>query len=208
MPRCLYVSQVVEGVTLAGRDMVVVMKHATRALLLLSCYGWAACASAKRLITFGDSITDNGNGTNSYVQAYFSQLLGQNITAVSLPLIVWPYAVLILCRSTLCILYAHHPTTCSTVCGSCMTVLVQLCRSPSIGCFRCPINAISAGLFQLHSTSADHSVWHGSRTLQAPFSRMGAGPMGPSGQVQYHALPYVHALLMPASKHLCTSTVL
>ena len=64
---------------------MVVMKRASCALLVLCC-GWAACASAKRLITFGDSITDNGNGTNSYVQAYFSQLLGQNITAASSPL--------------------------------------------------------------------------------------------------------------------------
>ena len=52
-------------------------------ILLLLCYGWATCASGKRLITFGDSITDNGNGTNSFVQAYFSKLLGQNVTAVS-----------------------------------------------------------------------------------------------------------------------------
>ena len=61
-----------------------------RALLLIAvlCYAWACCASAKRLIAFGDSITDNGNGTNSFVQAYFSQLLGQNVTAVSLPILL------------------------------------------------------------------------------------------------------------------------
>ena len=52
-------------------------------IVLLLCYSRATCASGKRLITFGDSITDNGNGTNSFVQAYFSKLLGQNVTAVS-----------------------------------------------------------------------------------------------------------------------------
>ncbi len=59
------------------------MKKPALHLVSLLCYAWACCASAKRLIAFGDSITDNGNGTNSFVQAYFSQLLGQNITAVS-----------------------------------------------------------------------------------------------------------------------------
>jgi hypothetical protein len=50
-------------------------------LLLLGC-AWTSCTLASRLITFGDSITDNGNGTNAFVQAYFSHLLGQNVTAV------------------------------------------------------------------------------------------------------------------------------
>ena len=53
-------------------------------LLLLLGSAWSSSAVAKRLIVFGDSISDNGNGTNAMVQAYFSQLLGQNVTAVSL----------------------------------------------------------------------------------------------------------------------------
>lgn len=44
----------------------------------------ASTASAKKLIAFGDSITDNGNGTNLIVQAYYSQLLNQPVTAVRL----------------------------------------------------------------------------------------------------------------------------
>ena len=61
------------------------MKGSRLVLLLLGC-AWTSCTSAKRLITFGDSITDNGNGTNAFVQAYFSHLLGQNVTAVSSPI--------------------------------------------------------------------------------------------------------------------------
>ena len=59
------------------------MVHAAlSALLFLS---GALCASSKRLICFGDSITDNGNGTNFVVQAYYSKLLGQPVTAVGHP---------------------------------------------------------------------------------------------------------------------------
>ncbi|KAK9918501.1 hypothetical protein WJX75_004512 [Coccomyxa subellipsoidea] len=45
----------------------------------------ASAASAKKLIAFGDSITDNGNGTNLIVQAYYSQLLNQPVTAAYPP---------------------------------------------------------------------------------------------------------------------------
>ena len=83
------------------------MKHTILVLLLL-CNGWASCASAKRLITFGDSITDNGNGTNSFVQAYFSQLLGQNITAVSQHLIVVRMRQELLANLCLQSLHATH----------------------------------------------------------------------------------------------------
>ena len=56
------------------------MVHAALAVLLL--LSGALCASSKRLIAFGDSITDNGNGTNLVVQAFYSKLLGQPVTAV------------------------------------------------------------------------------------------------------------------------------
>ena len=54
-----------------------------RILLLLLLVGGAFCTPAKRLVAFGDSITDNGNGTSKVVQAYFTQVLGQPVTAVS-----------------------------------------------------------------------------------------------------------------------------
>ena len=57
--------------------------HRLGLLVLLLGSAWSSLAAAKRLIVFGDSISDNGNGTNAMVQAYFSQLLGQNVTAVS-----------------------------------------------------------------------------------------------------------------------------
>ncbi|BDA51463.1 probable phosphatidylcholine-sterol acyltransferase at N-terminal half [Coccomyxa sp. Obi] len=44
-----------------------------------------ATASARKLIAFGDSITDNGNGTNKIVQAYYSQILNQDVTAAYPP---------------------------------------------------------------------------------------------------------------------------
>ena len=46
-----------------------------------------AAASARKLIAFGDSITDNGNGTSKVVQAYYSRLLNQAVTAVSIRLL-------------------------------------------------------------------------------------------------------------------------
>ena len=57
---------------------------ARRLVFLLLLVAAASAASAKKLIAFGDSITDNGNGTNKFVQAYYSQLLNQPVTAVSL----------------------------------------------------------------------------------------------------------------------------
>ena len=56
------------------------MVHAALSVLLF--LSGALCASSKRLIAFGDSITDNGNGTNLVVQAFYSKLLGQPVTAV------------------------------------------------------------------------------------------------------------------------------
>lgn len=46
---------------------------------MLCCF---VCAKGKRIIAFGDSITDNGNGTNKFVQAYFSNVLGRPVTQV------------------------------------------------------------------------------------------------------------------------------
>ncbi len=57
---------------------------ARRLVFLLLLLAAASATSAKKLIAFGDSITDNGNGTNKFVQAYYSQLLNQPVTAVSL----------------------------------------------------------------------------------------------------------------------------
>ncbi|EIE18330.1 hypothetical protein COCSUDRAFT_60297 [Coccomyxa subellipsoidea C-169] len=54
---------------------------ARRLVVLLLLLAAASAASAKKLIAFGDSITDNGNGTNKFVQAYYSQLLNQPVTA-------------------------------------------------------------------------------------------------------------------------------
>jgi hypothetical protein len=54
------------------------------AVLLLALLG-GLHASAKRLVTFGDSITDNGNGTSKVVQAYYTKLLGTLVDAVRCP---------------------------------------------------------------------------------------------------------------------------
>jgi hypothetical protein len=60
--------------------MAATAQHAVLLLLLVGG-GLQACA-AKRLVAFGDSITDNGNGTNLVVQAFYSKLLGRPVTAV------------------------------------------------------------------------------------------------------------------------------
>ena len=39
--------------------------HRLGLLLLLLGSAWSSSAAAKRLIVFGDSISDNGNGTNA-----------------------------------------------------------------------------------------------------------------------------------------------
>ena len=53
----------------------------TAALFLLVVSG-SLQACARRLVAFGDSITDNGNGTNRVVQAFYSKLLGMPVDAV------------------------------------------------------------------------------------------------------------------------------
>lgn len=55
-------------------------QHAVVLLLLVVSGSLHACA--KRLVAFGDSITDNGNGTSKVVQAFYSKLLGTPVDAV------------------------------------------------------------------------------------------------------------------------------
>ena len=48
--------------------------RAASCMLAVLLYG-SAGAHAKRLVAFGDSITDNGNGTRVYVQLWYAELL-------------------------------------------------------------------------------------------------------------------------------------
>ena len=49
------------------------VRAATCVLALLLC--GSAGVHAKRLLAFGDSITDNGNGSRVYVQHWYAELL-------------------------------------------------------------------------------------------------------------------------------------
>lgn len=152
------------------------MKHAGLVLLLVGCF-WTSCASAKRLLTFGDSITDNGNGTNSFVQAYFSQLLGQNVTAVSTA--------------------PHH----SHIYASLQGLITNVDTCPSFVSYNgahaesaclefrignIPAESASTCKWYAQPGIADLPFWHGRHILQAPSSSMAGGPMDLSGQVLPH----------------------
>ena len=72
----------ISEVDVGGIDAQQMGGAARAAALLVLLLSLGLCASAKRLVVFGDSISDNGNGTSKVVQAYFTSLLGSSVTSV------------------------------------------------------------------------------------------------------------------------------